>query len=202
MEFNEKIHQLRKSRGMTQEELAEALYVSRAAVSKWESGRGYPNIDSLKDISKFFGASIDDLLSGEKLLDLAQNENKSNFRSFCDLLFGVADMLSVILIILPLYPKPVNDFVYSVNLLSYSTSHFKFAVLWVLFGALIMIGIIKVILVKAQKNSKLLTDMSLVISILTVVFLAVAREPYAIVVVFLILLIKTFLLFKSNSASR
>ena len=53
MEFNEKLQELRKSRGMTQEELAEALYVSRAAVSKWESGRGYPSIDSLKDISGF-----------------------------------------------------------------------------------------------------------------------------------------------------
>ena len=54
MEFNEKLQELRKQKGLTQEELAEMLYVSRAAVSKWESGRGYPNIDSLKAISKFF----------------------------------------------------------------------------------------------------------------------------------------------------
>ena len=38
----------------TQEELAEALFVSRTAISKWESGRGYPSIDSLKEISTFF----------------------------------------------------------------------------------------------------------------------------------------------------
>ena len=43
MDFNEKLQQLRRSRGITQEELAEALYVSRTAISKWESGRGYPN---------------------------------------------------------------------------------------------------------------------------------------------------------------
>lgn len=49
MEFNEKLSQLRKAKGLTQEELAEALYVSRTAVSKWESGRGYPSIDSLKE---------------------------------------------------------------------------------------------------------------------------------------------------------
>ena len=54
MEFNEKLQELRKSRGLTQEELAKELFVSRTAVSKWESGRGYPNIDSLKEISRFF----------------------------------------------------------------------------------------------------------------------------------------------------
>ena len=54
MEFGQKLQELRKQKGMTQEELAQALYVSRAAVSKWESGRGYPNIDSLKAIAKFY----------------------------------------------------------------------------------------------------------------------------------------------------
>ena len=49
MEFNEKLQELRKSKGLTQEELAKELYVSRTAISKWESGRGYPNIDSLKE---------------------------------------------------------------------------------------------------------------------------------------------------------
>ena len=66
MEFNEKLQELRKSRGLTQEELAEALFVSRTAVSKWESGRGYPSIDSLKEISKYFSVTIDELLTGEK----------------------------------------------------------------------------------------------------------------------------------------
>ena len=61
----EKLQQLRKHKGLTQEELAERLYVSRTAVSKWESGRGYPSIDSLKEISKFFSVTIDELLSSE-----------------------------------------------------------------------------------------------------------------------------------------
>ena len=62
MEFNEKLQELRKSRSMTQEELAEALFVSRTAISKWEQGRGYPSLDSLKEISRFFSVSIDDLI--------------------------------------------------------------------------------------------------------------------------------------------
>lgn len=54
MEFNEKLQQLRKKKGLTQEQLAEELFVSRTAISKWESGKGYPNIESLKKISKTF----------------------------------------------------------------------------------------------------------------------------------------------------
>ena len=54
MEFNEKLQELRKQKGLTQEYLAESLYVSRTAISKWESGRGYPSIDSLKAIAKWY----------------------------------------------------------------------------------------------------------------------------------------------------
>ena len=65
------IRRLRENKKMTQEELAEALYVSRTAVSKWESGRGTPSIDSLKELSRFFSVSIDELLSGEALVQIA-----------------------------------------------------------------------------------------------------------------------------------
>ena len=115
MEFNEKLQQLRKSKGLTQEELAQALYVSRTAVSKWESGRGYPSIDSLKDISAYFSVTIDDLLSGEKLIRIAEVENRGNIRRICDLLYALADLLSLALILLPLYPRTVEGYVYSRN---------------------------------------------------------------------------------------
>ena len=59
---------LRKIKGMTQQEVADRLGVSNKTVSKWESGRGIPGIDSLKAISQVFGVSIDSLLSGEELL--------------------------------------------------------------------------------------------------------------------------------------
>ena len=80
MEFYEKLQQLRKSRNMTQEELAEVLFVSRTAISKWESGRGYPNLESLKQISLYFSVSIDDLLSSDKIIQLAQQESHLRLR--------------------------------------------------------------------------------------------------------------------------
>ena len=144
MEFGEKLQELRKKKGLTQEELAEALYVSRTAVSKWELGRGYPNIDSLKEISKFFSVSIDELLSGEKLLSIAEKENKSNIKNMCDLLFGIVDLFSLILIILPLYPNTIGDFVYSVNLLNYAqTSQFNKTICWVGFISLVLKGFVE-----------------------------------------------------------
>ena len=76
MEFHEKLQELRKNKGLTQEELSQMLYVSRTAVSKWESGRGYPNIDSLKAIAKFFGITVDQLLSGEEVLTIAEEDQK------------------------------------------------------------------------------------------------------------------------------
>ena len=91
MEFNEKLQELRKQKGLTQEELAEALFVSRTAVSKWESGRGYPNIESLKAISKFFRVTVDELLSGEELLTIAEADTKAKETHFRDLIFGLLD---------------------------------------------------------------------------------------------------------------
>ena len=199
MEFNEKLQSLRKSQGLTQEELADALFVSRTAISKWESGRGYPSIDSLKEISKFFSVSIDDLLSGEKLLSLAEKENKSNIRNMCDLLFGIIDLCSFILIVLPLYPNIIDGFVYSVNLLNYTqTTTLNRTICWIVFMSLVIIGAVKVILarIKAEKYSKILMKISVVISALTVIFLAITREVYAVVVVFLLLIIKGVIIFK------
>lgn len=76
MEFHEKLQNLRKQKGLTQEELAEALYVSRTAISKRESGRGYPSIDSLKEIVKYFSVTIDELLSSNEVLSIAEEDNK------------------------------------------------------------------------------------------------------------------------------
>lgn len=199
MEFHEKLQELRKSRGLTQEELAEALYVSRAAISKWESGRGYPSIDSLKEISKYFAVTIDDLLSGEKLILLAEEENKSNMWSMCGLLFGIVDVCFLLLAILPLYPNTIDGHIYSVNLFAYAeiTSMKRF-IYWGMFLSIVVLGVVKIILTKGKtgKSYKKLMDFSMGINILLVLLLAMAREAYAVTVAFLLLVIKGVLLLK------
>ncbi|MDE5943557.1 MAG: helix-turn-helix domain-containing protein, partial [Clostridia bacterium] len=74
MTFGQKLKKLRSDNGFTQEQLAEKIFVTRTAISKWETDNGYPSIDSLKAISNLFNVSIDDLISdtdveNKKLLD-------------------------------------------------------------------------------------------------------------------------------------
>ena len=204
MEFNEKLQELRKNRGLTQEELAESLYVSRTAVSKWESGRGYPNIESLKEISKFFSVSIDELLSGEKLLFIAEKENKTNIKNICDLLFSIIDLFYVFLIVLPLYPDTVNGFVYSVSLLNYTEiSEFNKIIYFISFFSLILLGILKLIFTKVKKErfNNILTVASVVLNILIVLLFAITREVYALILVFIFLITKSLLILKYIKAS-
>lgn len=203
MEFHEKLQELRKSRGLTQEELAEGLYVSRTAVSKWESGRGYPSIDSLKEISAYFSVSIDDLLSGEKLIFIAEKENRSNIRNVCDLLRGVTDLLSLMLIVLPLYPKTVEGYVYSVNLWRYTeTAVYNRAVYWCLFLTLAAVGVWQIVRAqrKAEKGGKTETYLSFGLGIGAVLYLVLAREAYAASVAILLLIVKGLLAFRAVKA--
>ena len=198
MEFHEKLQELRKGRGLTQEELAEDLYVSRTAISKWESGRGYPSIDSLKEISKYFSVSIDDLLSGDKLISIAEKENESNIRNMCELLLGIVDICSILLIVLPLYPNRIGEYIYSVNLFSYmETTTFHRLICWGMYLALILLGILKIVLSKLEvkKHGMLVTGISIGVNIVCVLFLALAREAYAIVLSFLLLIFKGILFF-------
>lgn len=202
MEFHEKLQALRKSKQMTQEELAKALYVSRTAISKWESGRGYPSIDSLKEISRYFSVSIDDLLSAEKVISLAEKENKSNVRSLCGLFFGIMDLLSILLILLPLYPKPGDGVIYSVPLLSYTASAPLIrGVYWFLFLILTVLGAVRIAFVRLhiEKGCRLMTGCSLTLGTLAVLLPALTRLPYATVVAFLLLLLKIILILTSDS---
>lgn len=205
MEFNEKLQALRKSRGLTQEELAEALFVSRTAISKWESGRGYPSIDSLKEISKYFSVTIDELLTGEKLISIAEKENKSNIQKLCDLLTGIVDLFSFILIVLPLYPNPINGYIYSVNLFAYTeTTSFNRMLYWIMFLALVLVGAVKIIITQFElnKGQKIVTAFSIVLSILAVLFLAMTREAYAVTIAFFLFVVKGILLFKHIKSEK
>ncbi|MDU1879973.1 MAG: helix-turn-helix domain-containing protein, partial [Eggerthella sp.] len=122
MDFGEKLKALRTERGLTQEQLAARLYVSRTAVSKWETGGGSPNLDSLQAVARLFDVSVDDLLSTDDLIVLARDERRSTARSSGMLSFGLLDVLAVVFAFIPLYGVDDGSFVRMANLADYGAS--------------------------------------------------------------------------------
>ena len=198
MEFYEKLQELRKSRNLTQEELAEELYVSRTAISKWESGRGYPSIDSLKAIAGFFSISIDELLSADALVSIAEKENRSNIQRICEVLFGTVDLTGILLALLPLYSRQMDNSVIAVNLWEFKPANGWICIIcWLLIVAFVLLGIVKMVLnhMHIDNGKNVITISSLLISIIAVLYFAMIRETYCVVIVFLQLMIKGGLLF-------
>ena len=112
MEFYEKLQRLRTERHLTQEQLATQLYVSRTAVSKWESGRGLPNLESLKAISRLFSVPIDTLLSDEALPAPAVPARSRR------LLSGALACIPLLIPFLPLFSRREGPLVRAVSLVS------------------------------------------------------------------------------------
>lgn len=74
MNFPEKLKRLRKEKGMTQEELAEKIYVSRTLISKYENGAVYPTEENIEKLALFFGVKISDLIDNEDTVQLVLKE--------------------------------------------------------------------------------------------------------------------------------
>ncbi len=199
MEFNEKLQELRKQKGLTQEELAEALYVSRTAVSKWESGRGYPNIESLKVMAKFFGVTVDKLLSGDELLTLAEEDTKQKEKHFRDLVFGLLDCSMAMFFFLPFFAQKAEGVLQEVSLLSLTALSpcLKAAYLAVVIG-ITLFGILTLALQNCRQAFwlKWKTNASLVLSSVGVLLFIISPQPYAAAFTFIFLIIKVLTLIK------
>ena len=199
MEFNEKLQELRKKRGLTQEELAASLYVSRTAISKWESGRGYPNIDSLKAIAKFFGVTVDELLSTYEVLTIAEEDSKRKEKHFCDLLYGLLDFCMAMLLFLPFFAAKADGTIQSVSLIVLSgvQPYLKISYLAVVL-AMIVMGVLTLALQNLQTTAwvKSKTTISLMLGALAVLVFIISSQPYAAVFAFVLLTIKALMLIK------
>ena len=199
MEFNEKLQHLRKQKDLTQEQLAEALYVSRTAISKWESGRGYPSIDSLKAIAEFFAVTVDELLSGEELLTLAEENTRQTKKNILDHLFGLLDLSALMVFLLPLFAQRGTDVVQSVSLLSLSEVQLHTKVLF--YVCLIAMTVNGALILALQncnyafwQNYKI--RISLVLSSFGVLLFMLSLQPYAAACMFLFLIVKVLVLMK------
>lgn len=199
MEFNEKLQELRKSRGLTQEELAETLYVSRTAVSKWESGRGYPNIDSLKEISKYFSVTIDELICSEEIIKAADKEKET---ALCKLSLLIASVMDVLLALMLLFVPVYGDG--ALHKASVSLFMLTDIQQWIkyLFITLIIItglsGLCGMVICRMDRpvwsRYGLVTGLALMVICSSVFILT--RQPYASIICFSILIVRGILMIK------
>ncbi len=199
MEFSKKLQELRKHNSLTQEELAQSLYVSRTAISKWESGRGFPNIESLKAISKFFAISFDELLSGEEILAIAENDHKQKERTVRDLIFGLLDCGMALLLFLPFFGQKTEGVIREVSLLALSDVQPYLKTAYIVFvGIMIVLGIIILALQNCSQRlwTQIKSVLSLTLSVVGVCLFIISQQPYAAVFVFAFLIIKALVLIK------
>ena len=199
MELNEKIQELRKQKGLTQEELAELLFVSRTAISKWESGRGYPSIDSLKALAKFFGVTIDALLSGEELLTIAEADTRQKEHRARDLVFGLLDCSAAMSLFLPLFGQQAEGMIRSVPLPAltecsgYLTAAYFAAVLVITATGILTLALQNCRAAFWHRNK---AKLSLLFNGAGVLLFIISSQPYAAAFFFLFLTIKALMLMK------
>ena len=111
MIFGEKLKQEREKRGWSQTELSEKIHVSRQSVSKWETGKNYPSIEVIIDLSDLFDMTIDELLrSDEELTEKVIQDSKQlahpKWKAFFDSLF----LLGVFLLLVKLVTLGLDYF--------------------------------------------------------------------------------------------
>lgn len=191
MEFNEKLQELRLKKSLTQEELAKALFVSRTAVSKWESGKGYPNIESLKQISKLFSVTIDELLSSDELLNLAEKDTEQKEKRLRALIFGLSDISALFLIFLPFFAEETNGFIRGVSLISLSVvSPYLKIIYFALVIGMAVLGVFTLSLQSLNRPFNPKNIISIILNLVGMLTFTISREPYAAVYLFIFLIIK------------
>ena len=195
MDFGEKLKALRTERGLTQEQLAARLYVSRTAVSKWETGGGSPNLDSLQAVARLFDVSVDDLLSTDDLIVLARDERRSTARSSGMLSFGLLDVLAVVFAFIPLYGVDDGSLVRMAYLADLGASVVfgaSFAVMAAAVVSLMFVGAVEILLAAAgsRRAARIVALVGFAVQALAVVLFASTMQPYATTLMFVLLLAK------------
>lgn len=100
MEFGNKIMELRKKMGLSQEELAEKIGVARQTISKWELGETFPDLNQAKELSKIFNVSLDELTNND-IKDILV-EKTSNTEKLAGLILKLIKFAIIFIIVLPL----------------------------------------------------------------------------------------------------
>ena len=193
MEFSEKLQSLRKQKGLTQDDLAKKLFVSRTAVSKWESGRGYPNLNSLVDIAKVFSVSIDELLKSNELIVLTKKESSLKQNALRLLFFGLLDITVLLALFLPIFALRSGGIISEVSLLNLTNiSPLLRLAYFVSLISVAIYGVLEIVLRKSENTlwTKLRYKISISVSGILLLLFIISMQVSVAVLLFMFTAIK------------
>lgn len=199
MEFNEKLQALRKQKGLTQEELARKLCVSRTAVSKWELGRGYPNIDSLKILVDFFDTTLDEVLSSKEVVSIAKNESKQKEIRFRNIVFGLIDLSVLMFYFLPLFSQKEGLVNVAVSLLSLNKVQEYLKTIYIVIASLVIASGINILITQKFHETlwnQFVRKISLTLNVVGIFVFIISSQIYAATLMFIFLIIKVLIIIK------
>jgi hypothetical protein len=155
----------------------------------------------LKAIAKFFSLTVDNLLSADEALTIAEADNKRKEKRFRDLLCGLLDISIAMLLFLPFFAERVDGEIQSVSLITLGGVQTYLKITYLTMVALtVLMGILTLALQNCQATVwlKCKTAISLALGVVSVLLFIISLQPYATVFAFVLLAIKAFMLIKSQ----
>ena len=191
----------RRRMDLTQEQLAAKLGISAQSVSKWETEVTMPDISMLPLLSNELGVTIDELLSGEEVLAIAEDDQKQKESHFRDLVFGLLDLSTGIFFFAPFFRQIVEGQIQAAPLLSITQLQpwLKGSYL-----AVVLVTILSGILILTLQNCtnaiwrRHKSSLSLLGNVIGVVLFIFSHQPYAAGLTFVFLSIKALILIKKQ----
>lgn len=191
MDLGSKIKKIRKDNNLTQEELAKKIYVTRTAISKWETNKGFPSIDNLQTISSLFNVSINELLSSNELVSLACINNEDQEIKHKLQLFSFADVVSFLLLFLPIYAKEIEGYYYSMMYYDSSLTKLNIILYTIVFSLFLVIAFLEWLLSIVNINKKKLVFIfSILYTAFVLSFVIATSEAYAGLMILVLLMVK------------
>lgn len=131
MEFSTMLKKRRNELGITQQELAEKLFVTRQTISRWENNISYPNLDMLVEISNILELSLDEFLKGENADVVSKISNdvrmKEKYKKYLIIASSFFTVIVILLVILGIGRYKQNNIIDKMN--PFLTTHYGYGIL-------------------------------------------------------------------------
>ena len=186
MEFSEKLKELRKKKGITQEDLAKSIYISRSVIAKYESGASLPTNENAKKLAEFFNVKLNYLIDEEEHLELTLAEVKTRQLVFyiVSSLGVLINSLYIIIFAIPIFTRfkyiypipdgmdqPLTENVQNSVMSATLRNKNPMGIITLVFCALDLVLFILMLIKTNKKKSNVLLDFSSIILLVINVFL-------------------------------